>query len=168
MSVHLFPFAFFLYFHTHLCLKDQLNPAMCYMLSHFSRVWLFRTLWTVPNQLLCPGKNTGVGCHALLQVIIPTQELNPGLPLCRQILYKLSHKESPSILKWLAYPFSSGSSQPRNQTGVSCIAGGFFTNWATSFLFHLLFFCISFIDFWSNLIFPFLLKYLFIYGRVGS
>jgi len=32
-------------------------------------------------------------------------------------------------LEWLAYPFSSGSS-PRNRTGVSCIAGGFFTNWA--------------------------------------
>ena len=35
------------------------------------------------------------------------------------------------ILEWVAYPFSSGYSQPRNQTGVSCIAGGFFTVWAT-------------------------------------
>ena len=34
------------------------------------------------------------------------------------------------ILAWVAYPFSSGSSQPRNWTGVSRIAGGFFTNWA--------------------------------------
>ena len=33
------------------------------------------------------------------------------------------------ILEWVAYPFSSGSSPPRNRTGVSCIAGGFFTNW---------------------------------------
>ena len=33
-------------------------------------------------------------------------------------------------MEWVAYPFSSRSSQPRNQTGVSCIAGGFFTNWA--------------------------------------
>ena len=32
------------------------------------------------------------------------------------------------ILEWVAYPFSSGSSRPRNQTRVSCIAGGFFTN----------------------------------------
>ena len=36
------------------------------------------------------------------------------------------------ILEWVAYPFSSGSSWPRNQTGVSCIAGGFFTSWTTS------------------------------------
>ena len=34
------------------------------------------------------------------------------------------------ILEWVAYPFSSRSSQPRNWTRVSCIAGGFFTNWA--------------------------------------
>ena len=32
------------------------------------------------------------------------------------------------ILEWVAVPFTSGSSQPRNRTGVSCIAGGFFTN----------------------------------------
>ena len=34
------------------------------------------------------------------------------------------------ILQWVAFPFSSGSSLPRNETGVSCIAGGIFTNWA--------------------------------------
>ena len=39
--------------------------------------------------------------------------------------------ESPRILEWVAYPFAWGSSQPRNQTGVSCIAGRFFTSWAT-------------------------------------
>ena len=33
-------------------------------------------------------------------------------------------------LEWVAYPFSRGSSWLRNPTGVSCIAGGFFTNWA--------------------------------------
>jgi len=35
---------------------------------------------------------------------------------------------SPRKLEWVAYSFSSGFSQPRNVTGVSCIAGGFFTN----------------------------------------
>ena len=32
------------------------------------------------------------------------------------------------ILKWVAYPFSRGSSRPRDRTWVSCIAGGFFTS----------------------------------------
>ena len=44
--------------------------------------------------LLClwssPGKNTGVGCHSLLQGIFLTQGSNPSLPHCRQILYHLS------------------------------------------------------------------------------
>ena len=77
------------------------------------------------------GQNTGVGSLSLLQGIFPTQGSNPGLPHCRQILYQLTHKGSPKILEWVAYLFSSGSSRPRNQTGVSCIAGGFFTSWAT-------------------------------------
>ena len=52
-----------------------------------SRVRLFATPWTVAYQALppwdFPGKNTGVGCHFLLQEIFPTQGLNPGLPHCR-------------------------------------------------------------------------------------
>ena len=45
-----------------------------------------------------PGKNTGEGCHALLQGIFPPQGSNPGLPHCRQILYHPSHQGSPRIL----------------------------------------------------------------------
>ena len=78
-----------------------------------------------------PGKNTGVGCHALLQGIFPTQGSNSGLPHCRLILYHLNHQRSPRILEWVAYPFSSRSSRPRNQTKVSGIAGGLLTSWAT-------------------------------------
>ena len=93
------------------------------LLSH---AWLFTTPWTWNS----PGQNTGVGSLSLLQGIFPTQGLNPGLPHCRLILYQLSHKGSPRILEWGAYPFSGRSYQPRNQTRVSCIAGRFFTHWA--------------------------------------
>ena len=92
-----------------------------------------------------PGQNTGVGSLFLLQGIFLTQGSNPGLPLYRWILVQLSHKVShftggflyrwilvqlshkgsPRILGWVAYPFSRGSAQPRNWTGISCIAGGF-------------------------------------------
>ena len=52
-----------------------------------------------PLRLLCPwdtpGKNTGVDCHFLLQMIFPTQGLNLGLLHCRQTLYPLSHRGSP-------------------------------------------------------------------------
>ena len=78
-----------------------------------------------------PGQNTGMGSCSLLQGIFPSLWSIPGLPHCRWLLYQLSHQGSPRILEWVAYPFSSGSSQPRSRTGVSYIAGRFFTSWAT-------------------------------------
>ena len=49
------------------------------------------------------GKNTGVGSHSLFQGIFPTQESNPGLLHCSQILYGLSHQGSPQFQRiyWL-------------------------------------------------------------------
>ena len=63
------------------------------LLSH---VQLFVTPRTVWNSL---GQNTGVGSLSLLQGIFPTQGSSPNLPHCRQILYQLSHKGSPNIIK---------------------------------------------------------------------
>ena len=97
---------------------------VCLFFKSLSRVQLFVTPWIVWNS---PGQNTGVASLSLLQGIFQTQGSNPGLPHCRQILYQLSHKGSLRIVEWAAYPFSRGSSQPRNQTGVSCITGRFFT-----------------------------------------
>ena len=57
-----------------------------------------------PTRILClqdsPGKNTGVGCHFLLQGNFPTQESKPGILHCRQILYWLSYKHT---YNWLIY-----------------------------------------------------------------
>ena len=59
--------------------------------------------WSEPASLLClgnsPGKNTGVGCHAPLQGIFPTQGWNPDRLPCRWILYHLSHQGSPRLSK---------------------------------------------------------------------
>ena len=65
-----------------------------------SRARLFATPWIVACTKLLrlwdfQGKSTGVGCHFLLQAISPTQGLNPGFSLCRQMLYHLSHQGSP-------------------------------------------------------------------------
>ena len=73
------------------------------------------------------GQNTGVGSLSFLQGIFPAQGFNPGLLHCGWILYQLSYKGSPRILEWVDFPFFRGSSRPRNRTGVSCIAGGFFS-----------------------------------------
>ena len=59
----------------------------------------FFRLHLQPTRLLCPrdslGKNTGVGCHFLLQGILPTQGSNSSLLLGRRILYHPSHQGSP-------------------------------------------------------------------------
>ena len=101
-----------------------MNSESCSVVSDSLRLHGLYSPWN------SPGQNTGVGSLSPLQGIFPTQGLNPGLPHCSQVLYQLSHKGSPRILEWVVYPFSSRSSQPSNWTGVSCISGRFFTNWA--------------------------------------
>ena len=69
------------------CLAAQTSPTL-------------RPCGLRPTRLLCPwdfpGKNTGVGCHSLLQRIFLTQGSNTGLLNCRWILYHLSRQGSPS------------------------------------------------------------------------
>ena len=57
-----------------------------------------------------PGKNSGVGCLALLQRIFPIQGSNPGLPHCRQILYQLNHREA--LEYWSGWPIPSALDLP--------------------------------------------------------
>ena len=65
-----------------------------------------------------PGKNTGVGCHVLLQGIFPIQGLNPGLLYCRWILYRVSHQGSPD-------PHLFMPSQTKSEFAISLWSCGF-------------------------------------------
>ena len=72
--------------HLCVCLVTQSCPTLCGPMDY-----------SPPGSSVhgdSPGKNIGVGCHALLQGIFPILGLNPGLPHCRQILYHLSHQGS--------------------------------------------------------------------------
>ena len=75
---------------SHCCHLPNLAVLICLFMSDSLRP---HGLW--PTRLLgswdSPGKNTGMGCYALLQGIFPTQRSNPGLLHCRGILYHLSH-----------------------------------------------------------------------------
>ena len=53
------------------------------------------------------------------------------LTLCDPMDYTVHGILHARILEWVAFPSSRGSSQPRDRTQVSCIAGRFFTSWAT-------------------------------------
>ena len=61
---------------------------------------------------------------------LPNPGIKPRSPVLQADSLPAEPKGSPRIPECVAYPFSSRSSLPRNRTGVSCIAGGFFTNWA--------------------------------------
>ena len=85
-------------------------PSSTYTYTHTHTQWnivclVTQSCSTVCNLMDCsppgssvhgdsPGKNTGVGCHAPIQGIFPTQGSNSDLH-CRWILYHLSHQESP-------------------------------------------------------------------------
>ena len=105
---------------------------LCAVLSHSTCPTLFDPMDCSPPGSSVhgnsPGKNTAVGCHALLKGFVPTQGSNPGLQHCRWILHHLCNQGSPRILEWIAYPFSRGSSQRRNQIGVSRITGRYLTS----------------------------------------
>ena len=62
---------------------------------------------------------------------LPNPGIKPDLLHFGWIPYHLSHQGSSRTMEWVAYPFSRGSSWPRNRTGVSCIAVRFFASWAT-------------------------------------
>ena len=119
------------------CPPPSIHPPSRDCAESLSRVQLFASPWTVAHQaplfmgflffqarilewVACPPPGD-----------LPNPGIKPGLLHCRRILYHLSHQGSPRILEWAAYPFTRGSSQPRNWTQGSCIAGQFFTSWAT-------------------------------------
>ena len=83
-------------------------------LQHFPASGSFPMSWLLASGglfsyihliFLSPDKNMGVGCHAFLQGIFPTQGLNSGLLHCRQILYHLSHQGTQACLAPNTMPF---------------------------------------------------------------
>ena len=89
----------------------------------------------LPHPWDSPGKNTGVGCHFLLQCMKVKSESEVAQS-CPTLLNPMDCSLPGSsihgifqarVLESVAISFSRGSSQPRDQTGVSCIVGRCFT-----------------------------------------
>ena len=106
------------------CMKGKVK------VKSLSRVQLCATHGLQPTRLLCPwdfpGESTGVGCHCLLLVKAKVAQSCPTL--CNPMDHIVHGILQARILEWVAFPFSWGSSQPRDQTHVSHIAGGFFAS----------------------------------------
>ena len=94
------------------------------LLTH---VWFFLTPWTAACQAYLYIYICMLRCVMLIRLVV-SDSSTPGTgahqaPLSIEIL-------QVRIREWVVMPCSRGSSQPRNWTDVSCIAGGFFTSWA--------------------------------------
>ena len=108
----------------YICLVSQLCPTL----------W---TPWTIAHQALLFMRIlqaraeywSGLPCPPPGD--IPNPRIKPRSPALQADSSQLNHQQgSPRILEWVGYPFCRGTSQPRNRTGISCIAGGFFSSWA--------------------------------------
>ena len=77
-----------------------------------------------------PGQNTGVGSFFPSPGHLPNPGIKPKSPVLQADSLSTEPQEKTENMEWVAYPFSRESSWPRNQTGVACIAGRFFTNGA--------------------------------------
>ena len=105
---------------------------MCCVVSHSVVPSSLRLYGLQPARLLCPWGFSrqeywsGVPCPPPRD--LPNPENEPRSP---SLQVDSSPTEPPGKPKntgmGVAYPFSRGSSQPTNQTGISCIAGGVFT-----------------------------------------
>ena len=96
------------------------------LLSHVRRLV---TPWTIQSMEFSKPEYWS-GSLSLLQGIFPTQGSSPDISHWRWNLHHLSHKGSQRMLEWVAYPFSSRASLPRNWTDVYSFAGRIFPNWA--------------------------------------
>ena len=100
-----------------MCLDAQSRPTLCDLMD-----------CSPPGSSVhwdSPGKNTGVGCCALLQGSSQPRDQTQVSHIAGRFFTIWATR------KWVAYPFSRVSSQSRIEPGSLCIAGGFFTSWAT-------------------------------------
>ena len=117
--------------------------------ENFKSIHLIRILgtWITPFQFLkyisrVSGEKQGLGgkevFHFLLYTFLSQKKV---VQLCPTLCHPTDCSPPGSsihgilqarTLEWVAMPFSRGSPQPRDETWVSCFAGGFFTVWATS------------------------------------
>ena len=86
-------------------------------------------LEVLANALSCKKKKKKIKRYKHWEVKVKVAQSCPAL--CDPMDSTVHGILQARILDWVAFPFTRGSSQPRDQTQVSRIAGRFFTSWAT-------------------------------------
>ena len=98
-------------------------------LNNNNRYLELENTYPLPHWMLKRNKSLIVGLG--IDYGLPERALESYLILCDPMDYTAHGILQARILEWVAFPFSRGSSQPRDQSQVSCIEGRFFTSWAT-------------------------------------
>ena len=113
------------------CTVKHIQVCVCTCMNEILSV-MSNSLWPLGpyTPWNSPGQNTEAGSLSLVWVIIPTQVSRIS---GRFFTSRATRKE---WMEWVAYPFSSGSSEHRNWTGFSYIAGRLFTNWTSEKLMY--------------------------------
>ena len=112
-------------------IEDNTVACAC-VLSSFSHVVTLQSHGLQPTRLLCPGKNTGVGCHAVLQGIFPTQESNPRClcPLhCQAGSLPLAPPGKPNIVAYFQLKKFSSYLAYISSTLFQCVSTKYFLIW---------------------------------------
>ena len=99
-------------------LRDQTQVS--HIAGGFFTSWATREAQEYYNGLPCPPPGS-----------LPNPGVEPRSPKLQADSIPSEPSAKPKKLEWVAYPFSRRSSWPRDRTGVSYIAGGFFTSWIT-------------------------------------
>ena len=95
--------------------------------SRVIRLWLFA--WK--SSFVIKAESTQAFCLLSPRWKVKVKVAQSCPTHCDPMDYKVHGILPARTLEWVAYPFSSGSSWPRDRTQVSCMAGGFFTTRAT-------------------------------------
>ena len=126
--------------HIEYCLGKKVKviqscPTLCCLTLSLLSVRLcspFHSWLSVRLFLCCPSDSLlSVGLFALRPTLSLLSIRLFAVWFCDPMDYSVHGNLQARILEWVIFPFSRGSSQPRDWTQVSHIAGGFFTSWAT-------------------------------------
>ena len=115
-------------------LKFSRKKQFCFPAAFFAPAYKFPACCPANGLQACPARSHNHISQFLgkeICVYVKVKATQSCLTLCNPMEFSRPWNSPGQMLNLVAVPFPRGSSQPRDQTQVSCLAAGFFTHWAT-------------------------------------
>ena len=114
------------------CVRLLLNFRIIFCMSIAPKIPTYQWHWLEwPSSSNLYSVNNIHNTSLIFNLKVKVKVTHSCPTLCNPTDYRVHEILQARILEWVAFPFSRGSSWPRNQARVSCIAGRFFASWAT-------------------------------------